>query len=154
MASESTKASGAISTFSTVVVILTGLLYVVSCFLPATTIGSFGDGKLDIGLIHLVFGYLSGLRGIPAWSANFIIWLAAGCFLDSKYRAASVLGVMAALLGLTTLTSFKLEAMYVGYYLWQSSLIIFAVGAIVARYWSRWARIGFGPSTVSEPPHR
>jgi hypothetical protein len=140
MARDSTKASGAISTYSAGVVLLTAVLYVVSCFLPATTIGSLGDGP-DLGLMHLLFGWLSGLQGLPAWSANFVLWVAAGCLLCADFRAAAVLGVGAALLGLTTLTSFKYDGRYSGYYLWQSSLMVFAVGAVVAYSWSRRPRI-------------
>jgi hypothetical protein len=140
MARDSAKASGAVSTYSAGVVLLTAVLYVGSCFLPATTIGSLGDGP-DLGLLHLLFGWLSGLQGLPAWSANFVLWVAAGCLLGSHFRDAAVLGAMAALLGLTTLTSFKADGKYSGYYLWQSSLIVFAVGAVVAYSWSRWSRI-------------
>ncbi len=139
MASDSANPGGALSTYCAGIVLLTGVLYAASCFLPATTITSVGDGP-DVGLLHLLLGWASGLRGLPAWSANFVLWAAAAYLEAGRFRAAAVLGVAAALLGLTTLTSFKADTKYAGYYVWQSSQIAFAIGAIVAACWFRRTR--------------
>jgi len=115
------------------VVIVAVALYTVSCFLPATDICNFSDGpsRPSLGLEHLLLGWCD-VKGIPAWSANLVLWAGIVCLLRFHFRAAAVLGVMATLLGLTTLVSFKHDGRYVGYYLWQLSQIVFAVGAICA----------------------
>ena len=116
-------------------------LYVVSCLLPATDIG--GDFGPYLGLFHLLFGWVSGLKGLPAWSSNFVLWAGLVCLLLSRFRMAAVLGVTAALLGLTTLTSFKSDGMHAGYYVWQTSQFVFAGGALTAC----WMQRSSSPST-------
>jgi hypothetical protein len=122
------------------VVWLTVTLYAAACCLPATTIGDYSGGALSdvpvnplpgLGWHHLVCGWLSGLQGLPAWSSNFVLWAGIVCLLERRLRKAAVLGVAAALLGLTTLTSFKHDHRYIGYYLWQSSELVFAAGSIL-----------------------
>ena len=133
MAMVSPQSRIGVARYGVAVVILTAVLYVASCLLPATSIGAISEeSRPDPGWVHLIFGWLSGLKGLPAWSANFVLWAAAWCLLRSRLRAAALLGLAAALLGLTTLVSFKSDGRYSGYYLWQASQIVFAVGAVVA----------------------
>jgi hypothetical protein len=129
----SAKDKGSVPWYADVIILLTGALYVVSCFLPATCIGSFGNGRgPNPGWAHLAFGWMSGLRGLPAWSANFVLLGACWLLMRSEFRAAALLGILATLLGLTTLTSFKYDGRYAGYYLWQASQFVLAVGAGIA----------------------
>jgi hypothetical protein len=62
------------------------------------------------------------------WSAN--LFLAAGllCLGRGRYRMAAGLGTASALLGLTT-WAFVNRNVGIGYYLWQASPILLAVGA-------------------------
>ena len=153
MATDSANSRVAAVCFRAAVVALTAVLDVTSCFLPATSIGSLGAGDgPSLGLEHLLFGFLTGDQGLPAWSANFVLWVAVVCLLRSCFRAAAVLGIAAAVLGLTTLTAFKSDGKYSGYYLWQSSQIVFAVGAVVAYRWSRAGRIAGEPAAAPARP--
>jgi hypothetical protein len=138
---------------------LTVTLYVAACCLPATTIGDLSLGAVsdtpvksspDVGLVHLLLGWLSGLQGLPAWSSNFVLWAGIVCLLRRRLRRAAVLGVAAALLGLTTLTSFKHDGRYIGYYLWQSSELVFAAGSILLCLWARDGEIA-APRSATAP---
>src|SRR5262245_37887240 len=82
MAPVSSTPKRGIVRFTVVLVAATAILYIVSCFLPATDIGSFDGGALNDGpyvhdptpgLFHLVFGWLDFPRSLPPWSANFVL---------------------------------------------------------------------------------
>lgn len=117
------------------VVVVTGGLYGASCCLPATSVMGGPAHAWGDGFGHVLFGCLGGLRSLPAWSANFVLPIGIVLFLVHCFRAATVLGTLATLLALTTLTSFKHDALYVDYYLWQSSHVILALGAAGAWLW-------------------
>ena len=116
------------------VVTVAALLYVWACFLPASTIGADPD-RPTFSLEHLVIGWMSGLQGIPAWGSNFVFLYAGICLLRSLRAAAAVMGITAVILGLTTLTSFKSNIVYVGYYVWLASQIVLALGSIIGYLW-------------------
>ncbi len=76
-----------------------------------------------------------GVFSLP-WFANPA--LAVGCvqLLRRRFLAATLWGIAATLLGLTTLVEYKWEAKYSGYYLWQTSQVVLAAGAAGACLWS------------------
>ncbi len=82
-----------------------------------------------------VYGFTALMAGwappmtLP-WSANLL--LLAGWVLllwRENADAAMVLGIAAALLGLTSLIFIPTDELLVGYYLWQLSLVLFARGS-------------------------
>jgi hypothetical protein len=129
-------------------------LYLAACVNPAvewvdiprTGSRDFGDIQLfhewqtgsRIGLWTLVVGWCPPWT-VP-WSANFLLLIGWVLLLLSKNRLAWRFGAAAALLGLTT-WAFRSSAkdtemkLRVGYYLWQASLFVFALGS--AAIWLR-----------------
>jgi hypothetical protein len=87
-----------------------------------------GHGGTVLGLQLLLWGWLAPLCWAP-WSANLLLGgglLALAC---RNYRGAATLGWLAAGLGLT---AWALDTHYLlGYYLWQASPILLALGARV-----------------------
>jgi hypothetical protein len=130
------------------------LLFLLACFLPCIDCGqevsSSDPGWPDLtagwhfGLIILLFGWSGGNNGVP-WSANVFLALGLACLGLRRHRTAAVLGMIASTLGLTTwaMNSFSrphdIHPM-VGYYFWQASQLVLAVGAL-------WA----GRVTLREP---
>jgi hypothetical protein len=123
-------------------------LYFAACVSPAVewvdvprVSRDFGDIQLfhnwetgsRIGLWALVFGW-SPPWTIP-WSANLLLVIGWVLLLLNKNTLAWSFGTAAALLGLSTWalrhTSNDVQLnLRVGYYLWQASLIVFAVGSM------------------------
>jgi hypothetical protein len=115
-------ARGARPASARLVLLLVLGVYALACALPAV---KDGDGTLP-GWACLVGCWRPPLC-VP-WSANLllasgVLWLGCG-----RYRVASWLGGAAALLGLTT-WAFVDQHVGMGYYLWQASLILLALGA-------------------------
>jgi hypothetical protein len=120
------------------VIVVVLVLYGAACLLPCidggpdTQSGDPGfpdfEAGWQFGLLILLFGWGGGNNGVP-WSAN-VFW-AAGVFCLAKgcYRLATTAGVIAAALGLTTWWIRRYDTMMVGYYIWQASLLLLAVGA-------------------------
>src|SRR2546421_13122978 len=83
-------------------------LYAVACLAPAIYVD---DGKstsdLDFktgsppGLMILLFGWSGGNNGIP-WSANVFLAIGLVALVAARFRAAFLIGSVAAILGLTT----------------------------------------------------
>jgi hypothetical protein len=144
MAAVRTKADANSPRFIGAVVGTTASLYVAACFLPTT---SFLGGSC--GLLDLVFGWLAGLQGLPAWSANFLLVAGVVCMLRRQFRAAAGCTWLGAALGLTVLTSFKADQKYVGYYLWLASQVLLANGASLA--WWRARRQEAGQTKLVQP---
>jgi hypothetical protein len=110
------------------------ILYAVACFTPAIYVddgrsSSDLDFKIGspVGLFILFYGWPGGNNGIP-WSANVFLALGLLVLCAKWFRAAFVLGSIATMLGLTTWWVWGYENLLVGYYLWQASLAVFAVG--------------------------
>jgi hypothetical protein len=116
------------------------LLYVAACLTPVARIDDgiptsdldFKDGS-PIGLVVLLFGWTGGNNGLP-WSANVVLALGMLFLLLGRLRLAAVAGAVASLLGLTTWWVLRYSPLLVGYYLWQASLLLLAVGA----GWAHW----------------
>jgi hypothetical protein len=106
------------------VLLLVAGVYALACALPVI---HDGDGPLP-GWACLLLCWRPPLC-LP-WSAN--LFLAAGllCLGSGRYRTASWLGTAAALLGLTT-WAFVNKHVGIGYYFWQASPILLAIGAPV-----------------------
>jgi hypothetical protein len=127
-------------------------LYAVALFAPALKVRLLDtEGDLP-GWEALVFGWMPGTC-IP-WSANLLLLVGWIALLCGRYRSALWLGIAAALAGFTTLGLGVLvgwETLLVGYFVWQASLLLFALGS-----WTLWrkskasARGGLGQSE-SEP---
>jgi hypothetical protein len=124
---------------------ITALLYAAACILPATDIGSFGGGALSDGPVdrsptfgweHLLFGWMDYFRSLPPWTANFVMLAGAVQLQRARLGSATALGFLSVGLGLTTLTSYKHDTRYVGYYLWQSSQAALAIGSLAI-----WLRV-------------
>src|SRR5262249_11802126 len=96
----------------------------------------------------LAFGWVDFPHSLPPFSANFVLWIAGVYFVRRRFGTAAVLGVVATLLGLTTLTSYKNEGRHVGYFCWQSSQIVLAVGATMA-WWIQRKDTAAQESTAS-----
>ncbi len=118
-------------------------LYLAACFLPCVDCGPvlpdssgdvagsafLGEGGSHVGLeIHL-FGWCGGNNGVP-WSANVFLCLGYCCFVFRRYRTAAVLGLIATVLGLTTWWVRRYDTLVIGYYAWQASQVVLAIGAL------------------------
>jgi hypothetical protein len=137
--------------------LVVGLLYVAACACPAVKVKNLGlelvnallvsvGGKPDAqgpeyieaqGVEILLAGWRPPLT-IP-WSANLLLlggWILLLC---RKNAVALGFGIAAALAGLAGLSIWELlpewEQWLVGSYLWQASLIVFALGALAIWFW-------------------
>lgn len=137
--------------------LVVGLLYVAACACPAVKVKNLGlelvnallvsvGGKPDAqgpeyieaqGVEVLLAGWPPP-RIIP-WSANLLLlggWILLLC---RKNAVALGFGIAAALAGLAGLSIWELlpewEQWLVGSYLWQASLIVFALGALAIWFW-------------------
>lgn len=115
-------------------------LFLAACMAPAVKVDEGGHACTAIrlgtlpGFVTLLLGCVPPLT-VP-WSANLLLVVGWVLLLCNKTKAALDLGVAAALLGLTTwLFSFEWKELLVGYYLWQSSLLSFALGTLAIRIW-------------------
>ena len=106
------------------VLVLVAGVYALACALPVL---HGGDGPLP-GWACLLLCWRPPLS-LP-WSANLVLAAGLLCLGRGRYRPASWLGGAAALLGLTT-WAFVDRHVGIGYYLWQASPILLAVGAHV-----------------------
>jgi hypothetical protein len=110
-------------------------LYGAACFTPAIYVDDgCATSDLDFrigspwGLEILLLGWGGRNNGIP-WAANVFLLFGLAMFRARWFRTAFVLGIIASLLGLTTWWVWGFRSLLVGYYLWQASLIVLAVGA-------------------------
>ena len=137
--------------------LVVGLLYVAACACPAVKVKNPGPpiivnllvslgAKPDVqgpedtellGIEILLAGWRPPLT-IP-WSANLLLlggWILLLC---RKNAVAVGFGIAAALVGLAGLSTWELlperEQLLVGSYLWQASLIVFALGALAIWFW-------------------
>jgi hypothetical protein len=137
--------------------LVVGLLYVAACACPAVKVKSLGlelingllvslGGKPDVqgpeyeevlGVEILLTGWRSPL--IIPWSANLLLLSGWILLLCRKNALALGFGIAAALAGLAGLNTWALlperEQLLVGSYLWQASLIVFALGALAIWFW-------------------
>jgi hypothetical protein len=99
---------------------LATICYIASFFVPAVNICN-----------EWIFGFLALFCGwaVLPWYANVIGTIALVGLLNRKYRFACVLYSMAALVAFSTLFVCGFRDLLIGYYLWQSSMIIAAVGS-------------------------
>ena len=108
-------------------------LYGIACLCPAIKVDEgvrqgHGYDKLGTvtGIATLLLGW-STEYCLP-WSANIFLLAVWILFVRKRGITALCFGVCAALLGFTTLVySSDWEGLLVGYYLWQTSLIVFVV---------------------------
>ena len=134
--------------------LVVGLLYVAACACPAVKVKNAGlalinallvslGGKPDaqgpeyeevLGVEILLAGWRPPLT-VP-WSANLLLlggWILLLC---RKNAVALGFGIAAALAGLSTWSLLPERAqLLVGSYLWQASLIVFALGALAIWFW-------------------
>lgn len=111
-------------------------LYGLALITPAIKVDKGGHACTAIslgtlpGLGALLLGWIPPLC-IP-WSANLLLLVGWVVLLCGRYRTALLLGVAASLAGLTTLgywATMQWENLLIGYYLWQASLLLLALGA-------------------------
>ncbi len=114
------------------------VLFGMACLPPAIRVDDgrpSSDLDFKIGTAFgweiLLFGWGGGNNGVP-WSANVFLALGLPLLALKRFRAACVLGGIAAILGLTTWWVWGYQSVRVGYFLWQSSLLALAVGAGLA----------------------
>ena len=137
--------------------LIVGLLYAAACACPAVKVENRGlelmnlvvvslGGKPDVqgpeyievlGVEILLTGWRTPL--IIPWSANLLLlggWILLLC---RKNAVALGFGIAAALAGLAGLSTWSLlperAQLLVGSYLWQASLIVFALGALAIWFW-------------------
>lgn len=124
------------------VLIPTLLLYLPACACPAVYVDDGGQACTAIrlgtvnGLSALLMGWLPPWT-IP-WSANPLLLVGAILLLCRRAKAATYFGGAAATMGAVTWVYSWLGAwkgLEVGYFLWQASLIVFAVGAAATWGW-------------------
>jgi hypothetical protein len=107
-------------------------LFAVACACPAVDLGKGVVGGIVWGYVALVMGYL-----IPVpWSANFFLLAGWICFLYRWTRAAIVLGFIAIGCGLTMFLIVP-EGLRVGYYVWQTSFVVFTAGVCADAWMNR-----------------
>jgi len=134
--------------------LVVGLLYVAACACPAVKVKNRGLELINLLLVSLggkpdaqgpeyveVLGVeilLAGWRPpltIP-WSANLLLlggWILLLC---RKNAVALGFGIAAAWAGLSTWALLpERTQLLVGSYLWQASLIVFALGALAIWFW-------------------
>jgi len=126
---------------SFLVAVVVCLLNLLACFLPCIDCGpgfqssdpGFPDFEAgwNFGWQILLLGWGGGNNGVP-WSANVFLALGLACLWKRWLRAAAWLGVLASLLGLTTWWVRRFNTLMVGYYIWQASLLVLAVGAALS----------------------
>ncbi len=86
-----------------------------------------------LGVETLLVGWRTPL--IIPWSANFLLLIGWILLLCKKNTAALRFGVAAVLAGLSTWAfSYEWKQLLLGYYLWQASMVVFALGALAIRY--------------------
>ena len=133
--------------------LVVGLLYVAACACPAVKVENPGPpiivnllvslgAKLDVqgpedaellGVETLLEGWHRPL--IIPWSANILLLIGWILLLCKKNTAALSFGAGAVLAGLSTWAfSDVWKQLLLGYYLWQASLVTFALGALAIRY--------------------
>jgi hypothetical protein len=101
-------------------------LYVAACLLPALDTAHLGSSRTGRGLSLLLTGWQRPFC-LP-WSANLLLGLGLLCLSWKRYRLASVLGGAAALAGLTIPAFVGPLHLLSGYYFWQTSLVLLALG--------------------------
>lgn len=110
-------------------------LFVAACASPAVDYKppqtrDFGD-ITPYGVYHGIGALLFGGAAAPLpWSANLLLLSGWVLLLIRMNAAALGVGAAAAVLGLTAWLDGQFELL-LGYYLWQSSLIALALGALV-----------------------
>jgi hypothetical protein len=117
------------------ITVLLAVCYAAACMTPVVRLDDgiptsdldFKNGS-PIGLIVLLFGWTGGNNGIP-WSANVFLALGLFCLWIGQYRRALALGIIANVLGLMTWWVLRYYPLLIGYYLWQSSLLILLAGS-------------------------
>ena len=138
-----------------IVCFLTLSLYVAACLFPAVRLddGTHSHMSFSIGT---PFGWQCLLLGWmvepAAWSANLFLLAGLIYLVCRRPGVATALGVVAALLGLTTLNVRPLQDMRIGFFLWGSSLESFAIGSFVIWRWKLWAVSNAGRPTVEAIP--
>jgi hypothetical protein len=140
--------------------LVVAVLYGAACLSPAIDYKppenrDFGD----ITPYGVVSGFTTLLLGwfppyVIPWAANLLLLVGWILLMYKKTTAALGFGVAAALLGLTTWAVLDDQMqVLVGYYLWQASLIAFALGALAVRLWQAVrARGGMGGRLVTGDP--
>ena len=143
-----------------VVSLLVGALFIAACEFPAVEIvcpprdpqaaRDFGDinpfpdlaSGTHYGIVALMFGW--GSPWVLPWFANVLLFIAWILLLFKRNGKALGFGIAATVVGFTTVAylfvqsgGHQLTQLLVGYYLWQASLIVFALGALIARRWDR-----------------
>ena len=113
-------------------------LYLAACVAPAVDISYEGTNHMALfrpqdvpGFIALLVGWEKP-RTLP-WSANLFFVAGWICLCRKNAVAALILGIAAALLGLTSWIFIPepYNNLLVGYYLWQLSLVLFALGSFL-----------------------
>lgn len=115
------------------ILIFSLILFVLACVFPALTLKS-GSGRVNTlyGLDCLLTGFLGALAGIFGWYANCFYSFSILLMLMKKWQAAVYSGVIAILLGLSTICWFfqdvpideggtrsRLIFLEAAYYLWM-----------------------------------
>ena len=115
-------------------------LYLIACFCPVyIELGWSPDGlgspsRSVVGWQLLLYGWLFLFLYLPfciPWAANLLLLQGWIFYLRGRAHAAAVFGGLAAAVGLATFTMLRSEGqeLLMGYYLWQTSLLVFAVAS-------------------------
>lgn len=95
---------------------------------PQQGVASMGSPQ---GMIALFPGWIPPYS-IP-WSANLLLLAGWLLLLFGRFRTAACLGSLGAIVALTT-WNFDFPQLLAGYYLWQASLLAFALGAVALAF--------------------
>lgn len=143
-------------------------LFDAACVCPAVRVGGCGFSLLGdwqevhTGLTAALFGWFSPF--ILPWLANPVLLAGGLMFLQGKHRRAATLGGVAFALGLTPWVfmvepneilppATGLSGLFVGYYLWLSSMAALVIGSVVAGAAVRGTREAWQrPDLASQPP--
>ena len=103
-------------------------LYGLGLLTPA----AWACGEVLPGLVLLAVGWMPPFC-LP-WCANLLLGIGVLSLARDRCTAASVLGMVAAVLGLTTWVVAGKTDWLLGYYLWQASPVMLALGAHVISF--------------------
>ncbi|AKQ68264.1 hypothetical protein A176_005176 [Myxococcus hansupus] len=132
--------------------VASGVLFAVSCALPAVVAYNTGTRELESmwGLSMLTDGWMGPVANLWGWFANPLLLLSLPLLAKGRYRWAFWLGIAAVIVGLSTFSwytnpipvneggsrSRRLELSYptLGFFCWMGSLVMVpASAALLAR---------------------
>jgi hypothetical protein len=128
-------------------------LYILACCTPAAMLPNFYRGgrplivERILGFGLLALGWLPSPMILP-WLANAFLLVGLILLWRGRFKSALISGCLAAILGFTTWFFIDpgqdaacLHDVMIGYFLWQASLLVFALGTGLIAWQQRNSRV-------------